>query len=463
MAQYQMQARSSTDGQLYSWISPTRDFAGTGFPGPGAAQHVVVARAVRDDVTGALAGGVDNGDDIKFNTTSHAWERRRGYITVLADPTGVTNAESAIRAALASARSGQCVFLPDGVYLVNHATPIPIPPGVTLVGAERGHNTGPFTVGSTVSLGHMGTQLRIVGTPNLFQVQAQASALHLEVYYPNQNGASAESGHGTFSGTPVEYGWTFDCLGSQNPTIEHITALNPLDFIRISSGTGCSVEDIWAWPLRNGLQLGRIADVARFKKVQFNRTPVLQVYDPALLTWVQANCIGIDNDGAESFQFTDCFAFSLHIGMRFKDLDADGFHDVAGSWKGGGFDSCGICLSVEQPNGLNLAGLGISDATLSSSGTCVQFTDTDPAKGAHIHASNVRFQGVMAHAVLLAAGSYGAYSHVNGSVYSNSGSAFHATDATSSIMLSNVGVPAGVGRRTGGAGRIFDANPWIVR
>jgi hypothetical protein len=262
MAQYQMQARSSTDGQLYSWISPTRDFAGTGFPGPGAAQHVVVARAVRDDVTGALAGGVDNGDDIKFNTTSHAWERRRGYITVLADPTGVTNAESAIRAALASARSGQCVFLPDGVYLVNHATPIPIPPGVTLVGAERGHNTGPFTVGSTVSLGHMGTQLRIVGTPNLFQVQAQASALHLEVYYPNQNGASAESGHGTFSGTPVEYGWTFDCLGSQNPTIEHITALNPLDFIRISSGTGCSVEDIWAWPLRNGLQLGRIADVA---------------------------------------------------------------------------------------------------------------------------------------------------------------------------------------------------------
>jgi len=44
-----MQARSSSDGQLYSWISvSTADWAGASFPGPGDAQHVAVAALVPD-------------------------------------------------------------------------------------------------------------------------------------------------------------------------------------------------------------------------------------------------------------------------------------------------------------------------------------------------------------------------------------------------------------------------------
>lgn len=43
MANVQMQARSSTDGQLYTWVSAGPDWAGAGFPGPGSAQEPAVS------------------------------------------------------------------------------------------------------------------------------------------------------------------------------------------------------------------------------------------------------------------------------------------------------------------------------------------------------------------------------------------------------------------------------------
>jgi hypothetical protein len=63
----QMQARSSSDGQIYTWVAASPDYAAVGFPGPGSALDVVVAQ----DASAAGPPGADGptgpaGSDLNF-------------------------------------------------------------------------------------------------------------------------------------------------------------------------------------------------------------------------------------------------------------------------------------------------------------------------------------------------------------------------------------------------------------
>lgn len=416
------------------------------------------AGAVNDHMAAqptGLAAGTRYGQKGEWNGTTYV--PMDGWITVYADPTGATSAVSALLLALSRAQYGQCVYLPKGRYLIDHLAHIVIPSGVTLCGEDRAHNAGPFGSSGTAALGHMGSQLYVTGTPDLLAPTDQCGIRHLEFYYPNQNGASAEPGHGTFGGAPVEYGWTIETAGA-NVTVENCTPINSLDFMKAASAV--TVSDINGWPLRTGIYLARCADAVTINKVRFNRSSMVPYYDAALLTWVLANCSAFIVDGAEQFAFTDCFAFSVAKGLVFKDVDLDGFAGCRGSFKGHGFDSSGVaCILIDQPNGLNLQGLQLSDCFLSCAAAPILFQDTavktDNGRPA-IDASNVEFGGTMVNAVKLATGSYGRYKQTLGSVYSNSGPAFYAQSATSSSRTWGVEVNNGVGRRTGGAGDIED-------
>src|SRR6185503_17797518 len=204
MAQYQMQARSSTDGQLYSWLSGTRDFGGSGFPGPGSAQHVAVQRAVRDQVMVSTGNGTEKGQRIEWNGST--WVKRRNWITADVDLSGAGDSDTALRAELtaASARPGSVVYVPDGRVKLSHATKITIPPGVTLAGSPQGMRSGPFQVGG---YNNVGTQFEIPALNNtpggtargdLFELGVQSRIADCGFYYPHQN----------VNSTPVAYGWT---------------------------------------------------------------------------------------------------------------------------------------------------------------------------------------------------------------------------------------------------------------
>ncbi len=56
MANVQMQARSSSNGQLYTWIASSVDFIAAGFPGPGSALDIAVS--MRPPGTGGGGGGL---------------------------------------------------------------------------------------------------------------------------------------------------------------------------------------------------------------------------------------------------------------------------------------------------------------------------------------------------------------------------------------------------------------------
>ncbi len=68
MASIQMQARSSSDGQLYTWIVTGVDFAGSGYTGPGSAQDVAVAMHPATTSVGTVTTGTAPQADFLMRT-----------------------------------------------------------------------------------------------------------------------------------------------------------------------------------------------------------------------------------------------------------------------------------------------------------------------------------------------------------------------------------------------------------
>lgn len=65
----QMQARSSSNGQLYSWLSSSPDWAMAGFPGPGSGQEPAVSMRPAA-VVGDGGGGVENPPIVVITTAT---------------------------------------------------------------------------------------------------------------------------------------------------------------------------------------------------------------------------------------------------------------------------------------------------------------------------------------------------------------------------------------------------------
>lgn len=144
---FQMQARSSSSGELVTWLSDTPDFAGEDYPGPGSPLHIVVASrpqgagsgaganvgsgvAVFKDVSGGalrhrtLKQGtgpgpsfVQNADEIEIRAVPPDWYNVMDYGAV---GDGTTDDTAAINAAIAAANAagGGIVYLPGGSYKV---------------------------------------------------------------------------------------------------------------------------------------------------------------------------------------------------------------------------------------------------------------------------------------------------------------------------------------------------------
>jgi hypothetical protein len=63
---YQMQAKSSADAQLYSWLAVAPDFAAVGYPGPGSAQDIAISGGGIDTGTSGIPDNAMTFDDGSF-------------------------------------------------------------------------------------------------------------------------------------------------------------------------------------------------------------------------------------------------------------------------------------------------------------------------------------------------------------------------------------------------------------
>lgn len=98
-----MQARSSSDGALYTWIAASADFAAAGYPGPGTAQDVAVA--MRPTSSGGVGGG--SGDVVGPATAVS------GRLASYSGTTGKLINDSGVAAADVIKRTGAVPFIAD--------------------------------------------------------------------------------------------------------------------------------------------------------------------------------------------------------------------------------------------------------------------------------------------------------------------------------------------------------------
>jgi hypothetical protein len=298
------------------------------------------------------------------------WAQRRGWIRPDIDLTGSVDATAAINAA-ANVRDGACVELPHGVVRIDGAI-APGKAGVTITGSEgrglrRGHRVD-------VPVPNAGTLIHARGTASpLFASADECSFRNLEIYYPDQNPNGV---------TPTTYQPTFN-ITHFGCTVENVTAINPYTFLQVAVG-GFTADRLIGCPLFRGIILGICPDVVRISNVHFNQNvsasnPTYRAIGPNLITYIAANVIQFLIDGAEGFQFSNCFSYN---GVR-------GLHLGGGSgyFHGGGFDQAGTCVMLAGAGGVGastLAGIHFVSTGFipKTGGVGVHFADTHTAASA---------------------------------------------------------------------------------
>jgi hypothetical protein len=306
-------------------------------PGSGEAGRLALGRS---DGKINWYPGADEGDDLKWS--GGIWIKRRGWLSPDVDPTGVVDATTAVQAAL-NTRTGACVNLPDGKLLIGGN--LTIPAGVTLTGSPQSLRGGPYMFSP---LNHAGTLILATSTGRLFTPAQNSQVLNLGVHYPNQ----------VTNATPTVYDYTFWIDTVHGVAIENCYVTNPYRLLWINNAGGARIDNVYSWPLSRGIVTGRVPDVLRTSNVHFNPV-ILDSNNTAttLKAWVLANGVAFILDGAESYDFTDCFAISYAIGFWAADFDGDSFWGASGNWKGGSFDNCAQCVVLDSPPSVVNAGI----------------------------------------------------------------------------------------------------------
>jgi hypothetical protein len=317
--------------------------------------------------------GTDDGDSGTWN--GNIYVPGRGFVKPAVDYSGSVDASAEIIARAAAMRPGQCMQLADGKLMWDRATTWDVPDGITIVGSERGMRSGPHVFAQEFPVG---TLIEVYDTVKTFTLTGQEiSFQHLGFHHPNQE----------VNATPDVYDYLFDVTGI-GCDLSNLTALNPYRFARWASNGG-RMDNVYAYPLSVGINLGRCPDVIRLSNVHFN--PITKHNHGSTLTdWVLANGTAYVFDGPEAFACTACFAYGYDVITKFVDLDGDNFKGVSGSWTGGSMDLAGACIRVDPSHGLSATGFSVANCSLvtKQGGNGVLFLDTD------VPASDVERPGV---------------------------------------------------------------------
>jgi hypothetical protein len=446
MPNYVMQARSSSDGLLKSWNALTPDFAAVGFPGPGTAQHVAIAKWSQDDLLLTTGSGATTGDKPEWNGST--WVKKRNWITI--NPSDSTDRQAEVQAALNS-RVGVCVELVDGPYRFDSG--ITVQPGAAFIGRSRGMAIGHRHFAPQDNTGSL---LKVYGTGKFITAKYDSHVGDIEIYYPNQ----------VTSGTsPVVHDWTLYVAANEHgTTFENITAINPYKFLYCSAG-GMHAEKMIGFPLNIGVHLARCPDVIRLRDFHLhpaNNSSMAQ----SLIDHVHATGRAVLIDGAEGYDITGLFAHSYNVGYQFVDEDGDG-EACYGRVSGGGIEGVNICVHVPQPTTLVAIGgkfhqVGLVPEIGASHHAVLcadNFTPSDHRRNPRLHFTDCSIHsggGGTDRAVWVQSNSHAQVSFTDSVFHTflNEGARNDST-VGGTITLDNVTMPR-ASIRTGGTGIVFD-------
>lgn len=375
------------------------------------------------------------------------------------DPTGAAECSAQFNAANAAAPVGSTLYFRTGKYKFGSTSGAadmlnPLTAGVTVTGPSRGMRRGHRV---DVPIDQAGALIQVYGTGRLFRSGDETTIENLEIESTFQNPNAV---------TPTVAGYWFD-ITSFGCTVRQITAINPYQLINVAVA-GCTIDQVYGFPLFRGINLGVCNDVVRVSNVHLNpnlsdANPTYRAIGPNLKTYVAANAIAYLLDGAEGFQFSNCFAFGYTRGLHLGG--------GSGYFLGGGFDQSGgtaVMMAgaagsgASTLSGITFHGTGFVPVV---GGNCIQFADTHVPVTASERPSCTVIGGVFdavapgaGRGVVIPAASYG-ICRVIGSTFQHMANECGRNDSANAFLRFDqvINTPTSA-TRTAGAGAISDVN-----
>jgi hypothetical protein len=257
------------------------------------------------------------------------------------------------------------------------------------------------------------------------------------------------------TGTPIAHDWTLAALAPiNNFTIRNVQAPNAYKFCKVLADGG-RFENIWAFPLQAGIELGRCADVIYADSVHFNPNANQEV-DAGVKAWAAANCDAWKFSGVEMFQFSKIFAFGCAKGMWFSDSDT--LPGSTGNVTSFGFDQCSTGILVTN-KGIANDGVSFVGGSIVPLDEGIKFDDATvlAADKPSVYWSNVRvFNGLgYERAVWMAAGSRGELTWNGGYAHNYTSEMFLVQSADTRINTTHVENRQGGTRISNPGGGVF--------
>ena len=244
-----------------------------------------------------------------------------------ADPTGLTDSTSAIQNALnACAGKGGTVFLPSGTYLVTNN--ITIPSGVTLRGEWEDPDANPSNpVYGTVIIARpqpLSDRDSKRSASPLITLSANAGAIGLTVYYPEQDAASVKP-----------YGYTFYVGNVSTASMRNITLINPYRGIGVNADAEwhelMQLEHIRVCALETGIEMHYSSDVGYTVDVQISprywvkASPLYMCDDPeALKSEIRKNATGMILGDLDDETLSEIYIEGCKTGILFNTIKREG-------------------------------------------------------------------------------------------------------------------------------------------
>jgi hypothetical protein len=250
---------------------------------------------------------------------------------------------------LAHAEGGGFVYLPAGEYTIN--SPIIIPENVELRGALDNPHHARLLMNRNLEHEFGSVLLIHHNRGNSFgatiSLSASSGARGLSVYYPTQNFYE--------TGFAAEFPWTFR-LSGDNAYIKNICVVNPYQLADIAhvKSDNHYIENIIAFPLFRGIQVGKGSTDGIIRSVHYNNSTLGQTWFPTdndkLADWAHAHMDLFRLGHVTNQEMLFCFGRQCRNGFVLDDVDGIGPHGIA---IGFGVESIteGATIHVKQNNG----------------------------------------------------------------------------------------------------------------
>ncbi|MGO4742152.1 exopolysaccharide biosynthesis protein [Serratia quinivorans] len=296
----------------------------------------------------------DNNGTVIVTASGARWKRFDEQITFDdfgADPTGISSSDNAIAAAIneVALRQNKIVFSSNNArYLLNSATPITVPAGVTLKGNRSAMAQGPS------SNTNNGPARANLSDDSAFIIRKPAGIICFSCardvvfdgwsfLYPGQNYAAENNTQF------IQYGATISSTGTLS--VSHCRYVGAYDFVN-AKGEANYFDSIYGWAVRCDYRVYESREINRFTNVHVNANVVRPTEKAVTASLTVEGSCAFNLDRHDNTFLTNVFSYGKKIFLKTTTVGTSYLGGI--SLSNFMADRNGTCLDIDSDSAANI-------------------------------------------------------------------------------------------------------------